>query len=220
MNVEEVNDNILGALAEMHRTRFVTSPLSYRIDEADLGEVLMYAYGIVASGDEAEERRKFFGVGRHEGHDDCETSRHFWRGVCEGRDAEIGAQFNRSPRKKTDCEGAYYARFKVRGGPMLLSRLSDFFELHSWYPDVADGLRDEIKRDKGGLVQLNGLQAQKAVYCLYHGANFGRKLEKAAEVMALEPKSGWGVGNAAWGSHRPRKPDRSKLRQIPPNPFG
>jgi hypothetical protein len=214
VDVEQFNDKRVEHLARQHRTRLVTVPLSCRIDEAELDEVVLYAYGIAASGDEAEEARESCRVTRHEGHDDCETSRHFWRGVCEGRDAEIGAPFNRAPRKKTRCEGSQYARFKLRGGPMLLSRFCDFFELYSWYPSVARYLRDEIERDKG-FVQLNGTQAQRAIICLYQGANFGRKLEKAEEVMALKPRQGLGIGG--WGDERPRQPDWSKLKPIPPN---
>lgn len=222
MDVEQFNDHRVEHLARQHRTSFVTAPLSCRIDQAELDEVVMYAYGIAASSDEAEEGRSYREVTRHEGHDDCETSRHFWRGVCEGRDAEIGAPFNRAPRKKTRCEGSHYARFKLRGSKFLLNRFSDFFEMYSWYPDVAGDLRDEIRR-KEGLVQLNGSQAQKAIYCLYHGANFGRKLEKAEEVMALQPKSGWAPADASLFSNflpegdRPRQPDWSNLKPIPPN---
>ena len=115
MNTDEINDQVLEHLADMHRTRFFTLALSYRIGDASLDELILYGYGVIAGSDEAEERREGGEVRPREGYLDCETSPHFWRGVCEARRAEIGMPLNRKPRKKTDEEGRRYARFKVRG---------------------------------------------------------------------------------------------------------
>ncbi len=215
MDIEQVNDNILEDLAGQHRSYFVTPTLSERLGQACLTEVVLYAYGVHAGSDEAEESREGREIKPHEGRWDCEISEHFWRGVCEARGIEIGAPFNKSPRKKTGCKGARYAKFKLHGGPLLLSRLSDFFELYSRFPDVAGDLRDEIERDKG-FVQLNGLQAQKAIYCLYDGAIIGGRLEAAEEALNLPRLSGRGIGFGEW-DHRPTRPDLSKLKPIPPN---
>lgn len=215
MDVEQVNDRILEDLAGQHRSHFMTPMLSERLGQAPLAEVVLYAYGVHAGSDEAEASRANRAIKPHEGRWDCEVSEHFWRGVCEARGVEIGAPFNKAPRKKTGCPGVRYAKFKLRGGPLLLSRLSDFFELYSRFPDVAGCLRDEIERDKE-FVQLNGLQAQKAIYCLYDGATIGTRLEAAEEALSLPRLSGRGIGFGEW-DHRPRRPDLSKLKAIPSN---
>lgn len=220
MNLEGIDREILEDLAGQHRSYFVSGLHSERLAQAGLNEVVLYAFGTHAGSDEAEKWRETREVKRHEGRADCETSRHFWRGVCEARNLEIGLHFSPKPRGKTNTEGSRYARFKVRGTPLLLARLYYFFKLYSRYPEVAtDYFLDQIDADKG-FVQLNGLQAQKAVYCLYQGASIGARLEKAADIMDWEPLTGWGVGDAEWGCHKVRHHDLSALKPIPPNLFG
>jgi hypothetical protein len=215
VNLEGIDPDVLEDLTAQHQTYFMTGRLSERLGQAHLTEVVLYAYGVNAGSDEAERARASRGLRLHEGHLDCETSRHFWRGVCEARRAEIGAPLNKKPRKKSSREGSNYARFKVRGGPLLLGRLRDFFELYSEFPDVADDLHDEIERDKG-LAQLNGLQAKKAIYCLYHDAKIGLRLDAAAAVLNLQHLSGRGIGFDQW-DHQPEKPDLSRLKPVPKN---
>lgn len=216
MDIEEVNDKILEDLADEHRTYFMTGMLSERLGQANLTEVVLYAYGVHAGSDEAEEWRKEREVKPHEGHWDCEISRHFWRGVCEARGAEIGMPFNRKPRRKTSTEGCHYAKFKVKGSRLLLSRLRDFFELYSAFPEVASAyFEDQISQEKG-FVQLNGLHAQMAIYSLYHGASIGARLGAADDVMNLRIMSGRGIGSGQW-DHQPKQPDLSRLKPIPKN---
>jgi hypothetical protein len=214
MNVEEVNRSILEYLATQHQTYFVTGMFSERLDRANLAEVVLYAYGTFAGSDEAEEYREDREVREHEGFDDCETSPHFWRGVCEARRAELGMPFNRKPRKKTSAAGYHYPKFKVRGTQLLLSRLYDFFLRYSAYPQVANEHFEKQIDNKKGFVLLSGLPAQMAVYNLYHCAHIGGMIEKAQEIMEWRPQKGWGIGQEEWGAINPRVPDLSNLRPV------
>ena len=56
MKLDEVNDNILADLATRHKTYFMTSLLSERLDNASLTEVVLYAY-LAGHGDFSMTRR-------------------------------------------------------------------------------------------------------------------------------------------------------------------
>ncbi|MGA2115989.1 MAG: hypothetical protein ABSH56_14705 [Bryobacteraceae bacterium] len=215
MNIDEVNENILEDLASQHRSYFVTGMHSEILDQADLAEVVLYAYGAHAGGEDAEEFRSELAVREHEGNADCEISRHFWRGVCEARRAEFGVHFNKKQRQRTATTGHPYPKFKVRGTQLLLGRLYDFFLKYSAFPDVASEHFEEQIDSEKGFVLLTGMPAKKAVYSLYNGAHIGSRLEKAREVMDWRPLSGWDIGAGPWAQN-PRVPDLSKIKQVPP----
>ncbi|MBZ5726367.1 MAG: hypothetical protein LAP87_15375 [Acidobacteriia bacterium] len=191
MNLEEVNDSILADLAGQHRTYFVTSLLSERLDRADLAEVVLYAYGTLAGQDEMEDFREPRPVREHEGFADCETSGHFWRGVCDQR-GTFGIFINRRRRKKTARSDYPYPYFEIRGTQLLLGRLYDFFALYSPYPQAASELfLKQIDAEKG-CVRLTGANAQMAVFNLYHCAprrgqdgprRRGHRLERTAGLV-------------------------------------
>ncbi len=215
MNLEGIDREALEDLAAQHQTFFMTGGLSERLGQGHLTEVVLFAYGVNAGSDEAERLRADRELRPHEGHLDCETSRHFWRGVCEARRAEIGMPFNPKPRKKTNREGCHYAKFKVKGSRLLLARLREFFKLYSFFPEVANSFEGQID-DQRGFVLLSGLHAQMAVFCLYYDAKIGIRLDAATKVMNLRPLSGRGIGFHQL-DHEPQQPDLSGLKPVPKN---
>ncbi len=218
MNLEEVNERILEDLATQHRTYFVTSLLSGRLDEASVAEILLYAFGALAGQDEMEEFREDREVREHEGHADCETSPHFWRGVFDQRGTFFFA-LDRKVRKRTgQTSGHSYPVFRVGGTKLLLNRLYDFFRLYSPYPQVAsEKFLRQIDSEKSR-VELTGEPAQMAVYNLYCGAHVGARMDRAAEVLEWRPLTGWGIGNRV-GFNNPARPDLSRLRPVPADVF-
>ncbi|MEI9974611.1 MAG: hypothetical protein WDO73_22730 [Ignavibacteriota bacterium] len=156
MNLEEVNDSILADLAGQHRTYFVTSLLSERLDRADLAEVLLYAYGTLAGQGEMEEFRADRPVRDHEGFCDCETSRHFWRGVFDQRGTFFLAKDGKVRKRTGSASGNLRPTFRVAGTQVLLSRLYDFFRLYSAYPQAAsEHFLKQIDGEKGK-VEMSG----------------------------------------------------------------
>lgn len=218
MNIEELNDKILEDLAGQHRTYFVTGLVSEQIGRASLEEVVLYAYGVIAAGDEAECVRENRAVRDHEGHWDCEVSPHFWRGVFDRR-GTMRLYTNRQPCKKSNKREYEYPHFGVRGTQLLLGRLYDFFLNYSAYPDVASERFLEQIDSGRGRVELTGMPAQKAIYCLYHGAHVGEHINLASDIFHWRPERvGWRIDDGPW-SYQPRSPDMSKLRPIPAGVF-
>jgi hypothetical protein len=218
MNLEEVNDSILADLAGQHRTYFVTSLLSERLDRADLAEILLYAYGTLAGHGEMEEFRADRPVRDHEGFCDCETSRHFWRGVFDQRGTFFLAKDGKVRKRTGSTSGNLRPTFRVAGTQVLLSRLYDFFRLYSAYPQAAsEHFLKQIDGEKGK-VEMSGLDAQMAVFDLYHGAHVGALMDRAADVLEWKPAAGWGIGDGP-GCFKPRTPDLSRIRPIPAGVF-
>jgi hypothetical protein len=217
MDLDEINHSILEDLTSQHRTYFVTSLLSERLDNASLNEVVLYAYGVLAGQDEIEEFREPRPVLEHEGFADCETSAHFWRGVCDVR-GTIFLLENKKARKKTSQTVFHYPAFRVNGTQLLLSRLYDFFRLYSPYPQAASEQFLKQIDEETGRVHLTGMPAQMAVYNLYHGAHVGARMDRAGEIMDWKPLSGWGIGSGPGGIN-PVRPDLSRLKSIPAGVF-
>jgi hypothetical protein len=218
MNLEEVNDSILADLAGQHRSYFVTSLLSERLDRADLAEVLLYAYGTLAGQGEMEEFRADRLVRDHEGFCDCETSQHFWRGVFDQRGTFFLAKDGNVRKRTGSTSGNFRPTFRVAGTHLLLSRLCDFFQRYTPFPEIVnEKLFKQIDGEKGKM-ELSGLAAQMAVYSLYHGAHVGALMDRAAEVLEWKPTKGWGIGLGP-GCFKPRRPDLSRLRPIPADVF-
>jgi hypothetical protein len=217
MDINQVNDNLLTDLIGRHRSYFVTSLLSGRLDASPLSELILYAYGTLAGHQEIDQARAPRSVRDHEGFDDCETSRHFWRGVFDVRGTMF--MFQNKREKKRSGETSYgYPLFRIRGSQLLLSRMYDFFKLWSPYQDAAsDRFLEQIDNEQG-IVELRGITAQMAVYNLYSNSCLGAYMDRSEEIADWRPHNGWFAGDGA-GSAPQKELDFTTLMPIPKGVF-
>jgi hypothetical protein len=217
MDIHTINDNVLKDLMGRHRSYFVTSLLSGRLEASPLSELMLYAYGTLAGHPEIDQARVPRPVRDHEGFDDCETSAHFWRGVFDVR-GTMFMFYNKREKKKSGETSYGYPLFRVRGSQLLLSRMYDFFKLWSPYPDAAsDRFLEQIDNEQG-VVELRGLPAQMAAYNLYGNACVGAYVDRSEEIADWRPHNGWFAGDGA-GAAPKKLVDFSALLPIPKGVF-
>lgn len=167
-------------------TYLVTALLHERLMYASLEEVLSYAVGVLAAGDEIDLFRQDRPIrGRRGDEADVESSPAFWRGVLEER----GTFFLRSSKAASDRRAYEHPTLRVAGSQLLLSRMYDHFS--RFRPSVAcPRFLEQIDGEKGR-VQLIGIEAWRAVEHLYRGARVGRMLERAEEIVQHGLDRGW-----------------------------
>lgn len=217
MNVDSINYQRLEEISQLHKTWFVTPTVSRAIDDAGLEEVVLYAYGTIAAGAEAEDSRKDREVRPHEGRLDCETSQHFWRGVHDTA-GSYGLFNNRRTRKKTGRTEYPYPWFEVRGSRLLIARMGFWLSAFGPFWSAAEEALWDAQADseKGGVVRLTGSPAQAAVMSLCMGASIGSRLERAHEIADWRPLRGW---CAAQRGRIPPRTNVACLSDIPADVF-
>jgi hypothetical protein len=217
MDLSALNEVILEDLASCHRTYYVTSLLSGRLSQTTPHELILYAYGVLSGQDEVEEFRAARAVRDHERHADCETSKHFWRGVFDTRGTLF--MFDNSRRAKKNPKTRYtYPIWRLRGSQLLLSRMYDFFKLYSAFPGAASPKFLQCIEEERGKVELIGVEAQQAAFNLYAGAKIGAFINRADDAITWQPLRGWGIGEGA-GMIQPDRIHRvSRLRHLQPIP--